>query len=71
MNDYEPMPHRSSKKTKKWCKGKVGTSHVFETQRYPKNYTRPFADIEVCINCGKHGDMTWDYHKEIQQAVEA
>ena len=65
MEDTELIPYRAKKKrTKKWCKGKTGVKHVFEIQRYPKNYARPYADVEVCINCGKHGDIEFDFWKE-------
>lgn len=56
MNDYEPMPHRSNRNTKKWCRGKPGIQHNYTWMlwsEYKKlSYLKDW-DIEVCYNCNK------------------
>lgn len=64
--DPEPQvgKHRSSKNTRKWCKGKVGKEHkgiwVVESNR-----TTPRWFTLVCENCNKHLDYCWPFSHRI------
>lgn len=53
----EELPAKGPrKKTRKWCKGKIGVNHVWERQK-PYDWTD--LKVDVCINCGKHGRYHW------------
>lgn len=53
----EELPHKGPrKKTRKWCRGKLGLKHVWERQR-PYDWSEIEADI--CTACGKHGKYYW------------
>ena len=41
--------HRSSKDTRKWCRGKTGIEHRVEV-----SYDRPWGVVHFCSVCGKH-----------------
>lgn len=55
----EELPAKGPrKKTRKWCKGKVGVKHVWSRQK-PWDWTN--SEVDVCDNCGKHGKYYWNY----------
>ncbi len=51
---YEETRHRSRKKTREWCKGKVGTKHAGRWEPYRRGDT-VLKDWKafVCQNCRK------------------
>lgn len=59
MNDEIPK-HRSSKDTKRWCKGKVGREHDYVWVAY-RPFERPSFDasIQECSKCHKLLWKTW------------
>jgi len=67
MRDDEVPKHRSSKNTKKWCKGKVGVQHVGEPVTYaewkhcpPESFGRRVGWwVLICKNCRK--ELDWYY----------
>lgn len=44
----EELPRRPKKKTRKWCKGKIGVSHD------PEWFMGEWYNVKICKNCGKH-----------------
>ena len=50
-NGPEVAPHRSKKDTRRWCRGKVGREHVWET-RHDHSMWLAFC-IDRCAVCGK------------------
>ena len=60
---------KSKKDTKRWCKGKVGREHKFETFPFPIGMklspNREFNWlIDVCAVCGKHVNWRRDAKAE-------
>lgn len=57
---YEDQPHRSVKKTKNWCKGKVGTKHVGKWEAYrPGDTVLKDWTVFVCQTCRKYLKMNY------------
>jgi len=56
QDDDKPTPHRSSKDTKRWCKGKHGVEHTPECMSFRPSYmpstAEPWREL-VCTACGK------------------
>src|SRR5271165_530401 len=44
--------HRSSKNTRRWCKGKVGREHKLVTSLIVESYGFPYV-VRHCSGCGK------------------
>lgn len=54
-----PKPPRNKRKdTKKWCRGKVGVGHKYETVSWPvhASYTSAYV-IDKCSECGKETNL--------------
>lgn len=58
----DTRPHRSRKNTRKWCRGKVGTEHVFKRLPWserPNGLSLPLGlmdewwAVDLCQSCGK------------------
>lgn len=58
---YEDHQHRSRKKTKEWCKGKVGVKHDGKWEPYQSPSTEWAKDwkVFICQNCRKHMKMQY------------
>jgi hypothetical protein len=56
--DKEVPKHRSSKDTKRWCRGKLGTEHDYQYAEWRLAGFRPGVVYShlVCTQCGKHGN---------------
>lgn len=59
IDDDKPIPHRSKKDRKKWCKGKPGIEHVLKCMHYVGAYheSHPIWRELVCVKCGKRLDF--------------
>ena len=59
FDDDKQTPRRSSKDTKRWCKGKVGNEHDPKCMRFTVGWCAADDWRElVCTKCGKKLD-TW------------
>lgn len=57
---YEDTRHRSHKKTRDWCKGKVGTKHIGKWEPYRQGDTiLKDWKVFVCQTCRKHLKMDY------------
>jgi hypothetical protein len=51
----QPAKPRSTKDTKRWCRGKVGREHQYQiTKRHTGPYTWDNYDTWTCAQCGKN-----------------
>ena len=59
--DENPGEHsRRRKRTRKWCRGKVGIEHAFREEVWLEWQGHGTYYVMKCTNCGRHGKLRWE-----------
>jgi DNA-binding XRE family transcriptional regulator len=60
MSDERDPRHKSSKDTKRWCRGRIGVEHrkvwADAADRFRTRFNLPYYEVLSCVECGREFD---------------
>lgn len=73
LHPEDGAPHRKVRKghnRTKWCKGRVGISHVYELQALPNTFgTHWYYTMgEVCVHCNRYGWRDYGFFRSSERS---